>query len=153
MASIAMDFDNDDIASVANRTTLDGTAVVTGPSKQTTYVPRYTVPNTALGESYKICGVEGIVATEHQLKLGVLTNGSYLDLVNNPGSDIMTYITSTGDTSGGQVPKTPTDVFVQSMEAGQSLKGLSFSGSGGDTFYNIQQYYKRIHALCRDILS
>jgi hypothetical protein len=54
-------------------------------------VPRYTVPNTALGESYKICGVEGIVATEHQLKQGVPTNGSYPDLVNNPGSDIMTY--------------------------------------------------------------
>ena len=32
------------------------------------------------------------------------------------------------------------------MEAGKSLKGLTFSGSGGDTFYNIQQYYKRIHA-------
>jgi len=58
----------------------------------------------------------------------------------------MTYITSTGDTSGRQVPKTPTVDFVQSMEAGRSLKGLSFSGSGGDTFYNIQQYYKRIHA-------
>ena len=67
MASIAVDIDNDDIASLANRTTVDGTAVATGPSKQTTYVPRYTVPNTALGESYKICGVEGIVATEHQL--------------------------------------------------------------------------------------
>jgi hypothetical protein len=91
MASIAVDIDNDDIASLANRTTVDGTAVATGPSKQTTYVPRYTVPNTALGESYKICGVEGIVATEHQLKQGVPTNGSYPDLVNNPGSDIMTY--------------------------------------------------------------
>jgi len=49
MASIAMDTGNDDIAFLANRTTLDGTAVVTGPSKQTTYVPRYTVPSVALG--------------------------------------------------------------------------------------------------------
>ena len=44
------------------------------------------------------------------------------------------------------MPKTPTVVFVQSMEAGKSLKGLTFSGSGGDPFYNIQQYYKRSHA-------
>ena len=90
MASIVMDIDSDDIASLSNRMTLDGTAVVTGPSKQTTYVPRYTVPNTALGESFKIYGVEGIVGTEHQLKQVVLTNGSYPYLVNNPGSDIMT---------------------------------------------------------------
>ena len=109
-------------------------------------MPRYTVPNTALGESYQTCGVEGVLATEHQLKQGVLTNGSYSDLVNNSASYIMTFITSTGDTSGGQVAKTPSDVFVQSIEAGKSLKGLTFSGIGGDTYYNIQQYYNKVHA-------
>ena len=148
-----MDTDNGDIASPANLKTLDGTPVLTGSSKQTTYVPRYVVPNTALGESYKTCEVEGILPTEHQLKQGVLKHGSYPDLVNNAGPKIMSHISSTGDTSGEQVPKAPTGVFVQSLEAGKALKGLTFSGSGNDTYYNISNTTKSSMQLCRDILS
>ena len=149
MSNDAMDIDSDDLASLAKLETLDGTTLLTGSTKQTTYVPINIVPNATLGESYKTCGVEGIKFTEYQLKLGLYRHGSYRDVVNNSGSLILSYITSTGDTSGDQVTKTLTDVFVQSPEFIKALNGVPFSGIGIDTYRDISLYYSKLYATCQ----
>jgi len=149
MADNAMDIDSYDLASLAKLETLDGTTVLNGSMKKTTYVPRNIIPNTALGESYKTCGVEGVKPTDYQLKLGLYKHGSYPDVVNYSRSGILNYITSTGDTSGDQITKTPTDVFVQSLEIIKALKGVTFSGIGIDTYRNISLYYSKLYAACQ----
>ena len=60
MANDAMDNDSDDLASLAKLETLDGTTVLTGSMKKTTYVPRNIVPNTTLGSRTKLVGLKAL---------------------------------------------------------------------------------------------